>query len=383
MDPNDDMASAPGIAMSDVETSATASVETQTRTGPPTMREVGALAGVSPMTVSRVLQDDPRVLPETRDRVLGAIGKLGYRRNELARTLRTGRGSGMVGLTVTNLANPFYSQLALGVESVIAESDLKLVLGNTSDDVDRERQLVSDFAARRVDGILVVPAGDRQSHLSASSLKSLPVVLCARPPIDITSDYVVLDDIGGARNATRWLIDAGHHRVGFLGPPAMWTSAERLRGFHEAMAGAGLDIDEGWIRCAQRDVATAETAATAMLSMQTAPTALFCANSRNTIGAYRAARKLSRDVTLAGFDDFELADTLEVPLAIVSYDAEELGRIAARMLIERMSGPAGKAIPPRGVVLPTSLHDYSVGTSSSVLQAVGEDFDARSTNGSL
>jgi len=335
-------------------------IEEDGRAKPSTMRDVAARAGVSAMTVSRVLHKDPRVLPLTRDRVLEAVDKLGYRRNELARTLRVGGGSGMVGLVVTNLANPFYSQLALGVESELAKSNLKLVLGNTGEDVDRERHLVSDFASRRVDGLLVVPAGKRQTHLSVSSLKSLPVVLCARPPIDISVDCVVLDDVGGARNATRWLVDSGHRQIGFLGPPAQWTSAERLRGFHEAIADAGLHVNEKWVRCTQRDLASAEAAATEVLSMPRAPTALFCANSRNTIGAYRARRKLSRDVSLAGFDDFELADTIEGPLAIVSYDTEELGRRAARMLIDRM-GEADKTTAPRRVVLPTTLRnlDYS------------------------
>lgn len=322
-----------------------------------TMRDVGALAGVSAMTVSRVLHQDPQVLAPTRDRVLEAVSELGYRRNELARTLRVGGGSAMVGLVVTNLANPFYSQLALGVESEIAEKNLTLVLGNTGEDIDRERHLISDFASRRVDGLLVVPAGDTQTHLSASILKSLPVVLCARPPIDINVDCVMLDDVGGARNATHWLIDSGHQRIGFLGPPAQWTSAERLRGFREAMSDAGLNVNNTWVRTTQRDVAAAEAAATEMLSMPHPPTALFCANSRNTIGAYRARRKLSRVVALAGFDDFELADTVEGPLAIVSYDTEELGRQAARMLINRMS-EAGQVTAPQRVVLPTTLRTF-------------------------
>jgi LacI family transcriptional regulator len=331
--------------------------EGKNRAKPATMRDVSALAGVSAMTVSRVLHQDPQVLPPTRERVLKAVNELGYRRNELARTLRVGGGSAMVGLVVTNLANPFYSQLALGVESEIAEKNLTLVLGNTGEDIDRERHLISDFASRRVDGLLVVPAGDTQTHLSASNLKSLPVVLCARPPIDINVDCVVLDDVGGAFNATRWLIDSGHQRIGFLGPPAQWTSAERLRGFRQAMAYAALDVNEKWVRCTQRDVVSAEVAANQMLSMPHPPTALFCANSRNTIGAYRARRKLSRDVALAGFDDFELADTIEGPLAIVSYDTEELGRRAARMLLDRMA-EVGQATAPQRVVLPTTLRTF-------------------------
>lgn len=326
--------------------------------GPPTMKEVAARAGVSAMTVSRVLHEDPRVLPNTRRMVLNAIDELGYRRNELARSLRVGRTTGMVGLVVTNLANPFYSQLALGVESVVAERGLKVVLGNTNDDVDNEMQLVDDLVARRVDGMIVVPAGRKQGHLSPAAVNGTPVVLCARPPIDIAADCVLLDDLGGAKAAVEWLLRAGHTRVGFLGPPAVWTSAERLTGFRQAMADAGLVVDDRLVKSDQRDVATAERAAAELLALPDAPTAIFCANSRNTIGVYRAKRHLRAEVTVAGFDQFELADMLEMPLAVVAYDTEEMGREAARMLIARLdAGPLGTA-PARRVSMPTRLVAY-------------------------
>lgn len=335
------------------------------RTSPPTLREVGARAGVSAMTVSRALQDDPRVTEETRQRVRAAAAEIGYRRNEMARSLRMGRTSGMVGLVVTNLANPFYSQLALGVEGLVTEHGMKVVLSNTDNDVGREREIVDDLAARRVDGIIVVPAGRDQSHLSPDRLSGLPVVLGARPPSDIAVDCVLLDDHGGAREATARLLADGHRRIGFLGPPAVWTSAERLRGFRSVLVEAGIGVDERLVRCRQRDVPTAERAARELLALPDPPTALFCANSRNTIGGYRAIRLAGRDraTALAGFDDFELADMLEIPLTVVAYDPEELGRRAARLLLDRMDGTR-EGTPARRVVTPTRLVSYAPGVRS-------------------
>lgn len=320
----------------------------------PTMREVGAQAGVSVMTVSRALHDDPRVSPQTRDRVLAAARDLGYRRNELARSLRLGSPSGIMGLIVTNLANPFYSQLALGVEGAAAERGMMVVLSNTGADVERERQIVHDLAARRLDGLIVVPTGEDQSHLDPASLNDIPVVLVTKPPIGVAVDCVLLDDFGGATKATSGLLSAGHSRVGFLGPPAAWTSEERIRGFRAAMQGAGIDLDEGLIRCQQREVSAAEHAAQALLSLPNPPTALFCANSRNAIGAYRAVRRMQRDTALSSFDDFELADLLN--LTVVAYDPAALGRIAAGLLLDRL---AGTTSPPRRVILPTTIVDYT------------------------
>lgn len=329
---------------------------------PPTLREVGARAGVSAMTASRALRDDPSVSGRTRERVLAAAVELGYRRNELARNLRLGRTSGMIGLVVTNLANPFYSQLALGVETTAAERGMKVVLSNTADNVDHEREIVDDLAARRVDGIIVVPAGDDQSHLAPVQRHDIPLVLAARPPRDIDISCVLLDDFGGSKDAAERLYADGHRRIGFLGPPAAWNSAERLRGFRSVMETAGLAADERLVRCAQRDVTTAERAAQEMLALPDPPTALFCANNANTIGACRAVKHGRRETMVSGFDDFELADMLDVHLRLVTYDPEAMGRQAAALLLEHLDqaqSGARETAPARRVVLPTSIVDYT------------------------
>lgn len=323
------------------------------------MRDVAEHAAVSPMTVSRVLHDDPRVAEASRRRVLAAVNALGYRRNEVARNLRVGRTSGLIGLVVTNLANPFYSQLALGVESAAEQHGLKVVLANTDEDLERERRVVEELTTRRIDGMIVIPAGSDHAHLDPNARGAVPVVLGARPPSNMPIDSVLVDDFGGAREATSQLLAAGHTRIGFLGlPPSVWTSSERFRGFCVALDEAGLTFDEKHLRLRQRTIPAAEAAARELLRLRRPPTALFCANSRNTLGAFRAASKLAPDTVLAGFDDFELADVLGVPLVVVVYDPRELGRQAATLLIERMSMERAPEPQPRRIVIPTSVVKY-------------------------
>ncbi|MBL1120662.1 LacI family DNA-binding transcriptional regulator [Streptomyces sp. 110] len=323
------------------------------------MRDVAARAGVSAMTVSRVLKDE-RVSAETKERVLAAVRELGYRRDQVARTLRLRGPSGMIGLVVTNLGNPFYSHLALGAEQVAEERGLRLVLGNTGGQVRRERELMEDLAARRVDGIIVVPAGTSHSHLDAASLGGTPVVFASRPPAGTEADTVLVDDFGGARAATAQLLTEGHRAVGFLGnPPALFTGAERFRGYWAAHEEHDLTPREEWIRRGPQDIRAAEAAALEILSGDDPPTALFCTNNRITLGAYRAVRHLGTDTALAGFDDFEMADLLDVPVTVVSYDAEEVGRQAARLLLDRIEQPPGTPQgPPRRTVVPISVVRY-------------------------
>ncbi|MFF3645241.1 LacI family DNA-binding transcriptional regulator [Streptomyces sp. NPDC002564] len=340
------------------------------KSGRPTLRDVAERAGVSAMTASRVLRDDPQVLPATRARVRAAAAALGYRPNEVARSLRLGRGAGLVGLVVTNLANPFYSRLALGVDSVVAEHGLKTVIGNTGQDPDAERDLTADLLARRVDGIIAVPAGADQRHLAAAAAGGVPVVLASRPPEGFAADCVLVDDFGGARDATARLLARGHRRIGFLGsPPAVHTGAERLRGYAAALARAGLGVDPRYVRRGQTEPDQATRAAAELLALPDPPTALFCSNNRNTIGAFRALRAAApgggAGIALAGFDDFELADALGLPLTLVAYDSDELGRAAGRLLADRLhvrspgTAPgAARPQPPRQIVVPTSLVEY-------------------------
>lgn len=333
---------------------------TPTSSGNPTMSDVAEHAGVSPMTVSRALRDDPRVSPETRTRVMTAVNALGYMRNEAARNLRLGRSSGLVGLVVTNLANPFYSQLALGVEAMASEQGMRVILGNSGEDVARERQLVHDFASRRLDGIIVVPVGSNHRHLNAAQQAGIPVVLAASPPVKFAADAVLLDDFGGTWEATHHLIEAQHRKIAFLGLQAStWTGSERFRGYCAALEEAGIPLEERIVSRQHRDVATAELATLELLDQKDPPTAVFAANNRNTIGAYRAIRGRRSNTALAGFDDFELADMLALPLMVVKYDPGDLGRRAAELLWDHIAHPLPQNEPAaRRIVIPTELVEY-------------------------
>lgn len=327
--------------------------------GRPTIREVAQLAQVSPMTVSRTLRDDLGVSAATRARVIDAITELGYRPNEAARSLRLGRSSGLIGLVVTNLANPFYSQLTLGVEAVATEHGMRVLLGNSGEDPARERQLVHDFASHRVDGLIVIPCRSDHSHLDPKHLGGLPVVLAASPPVKIDVDSVLLDDFAGTWEAVRQVIAQGHRRIAFLGlPPSTWTGSERFRGYCAALEDAGLPTEDRYVSRPPSDVAASELAACALLDAPDPPTAIFTANNRYTIGAYRAIRNRGTATALAGFDDFELVDALAMPLTVVAYDPREMGVAAARLLRDRLHNAEGRRAPARRMVIATRIVSY-------------------------
>ncbi|MCA1221155.1 LacI family DNA-binding transcriptional regulator [Streptomyces sp. 8L] len=329
---------------------------------PLTMRDVAERLGVSTMTVSRALRGQPGIGEATRKRVLAEVAALGYRPNKLARGLRSGGPSELIGLVVTNLGNPFYSRLAVGVEEVCVRYGARVMLGSTSEDPGVERDVVTDLLERGVDGLVVVPASHDQGHLAGERLRDTPVVLAAAPPMGIEVDCVLVDDVGGTRAACRELLDRGHRRIGFLGlPPSLWTGSERFRGYALALEEAGIAVDERYVSRERGDSVLAERAARAMLALPDPPTALLAANNRNTVGVLRALRDRPEDkgpVALAGFDDIELADMLYLPLTVVSYDAAEVGRAAASLLFERQRSTV--PLQPRRRTIATTLVDHPV-----------------------
>lgn len=312
-----------------------------------TMRDVAARLGLSSMTVSRALRGGSGVSDATRMQVLAEAEAMGYRRNELASRLRSGQAQALIGLVITNLANPFYSQLAVGVEEVAAERGARIILSSTGEEIGRERALIHDLVARQIEGLIVVPSGNDHAHLAPARVDRTPVVLAATPPVGIDADCVLVDDFGGTRDACRRLISRGHRRIGFLGLPAsLWTGSERFRGYAAALEETGIEVDERYVSRHRGDIELAETATRALLALPEPPTALVTANNRNTVGALRALRNNPHDIALAGFDDVELADMLQLPLSVVAYDPADVGRAAARLLFERLDARTARVAPP-------------------------------------
>ena len=307
------------------------------------MRDVASTAGVSLKTVSRVVNSEDGVRPTTAARVEAAIAHLGFARNDVARSLRHGRANAL-GLVIEDVANPFYSAIARTVEDAAHARSHILITGSCEEDAERERELVLRLLRRSVDALLIVPAGDDHRYLLPEIGAGTPIVFLDRPPRGVEADTVLLDNVGGARAAVEHLLAHGHERIAYIGDkPKVFTASERLAGYRAALTEAGLPVDEDLISPGSHDAASAERAARALLALPAdrRPTALFTANNRNTIGALRALSTGDGTIALVGFDDFELADMLPVPVTVVRHDPAAMGRIAAEMAYVRLDGDDG------------------------------------------
>jgi LacI family transcriptional regulator len=318
------------------------------------MRHVADQAGVSLKTVSRVINDEPGVAPDTADRVNAAIALLGFRRNDLARSLKKGTTSSTLGLVIEDVANPFYSGIAQAVADAATERGFMLIIGSCEEDPVRERELILALLRRRVDALLLVPAGSDQRWLERElSPATTPVVFLDRPPHGITADTVLIDNAGGARAAVEHLLAHGHRRIACVADPAeLFTASERISGYKAALASAGIRQDPALLKLDARDADHAEQLVHELLDLQDPPTAIFTGNNRHTVGALRALRGREHEIALVGFDDFELADLLAMPTTVIRHDAARIGAEAAALAFDRLDGSRK---PPQRIVVETEL----------------------------
>ncbi len=323
-------------------------------TARPTMRDVARAAGVSPMTVSRVVNGEATVMPETAAKVERAIRRLGYQRNEAARRLRRkGQPTQTIGLLVDDLANPFFAALAAAVEDAARQHSYVVLIGSSNDSLRREREVVAAFCARQVDGLIVVPVAGSHRFLAEQLARGTKVVCVDRPADGLAVDKVLVDNRTGARTAVRHLLDRGHRRIGYLGDREdIWTIQERYAGFRDAFADIGTEPDPRLVRHGPRSRAAAAELASSLLSLADPPTALFTTTDLITMGAIDALQGEAERVALIGFDEFALADKVSPPVTVVAQDPVALGVTAAQLLFSRI---AGDTSPPREVVLLTRL----------------------------
>ncbi len=316
------------------------------------MHDVARVAGVSLKTVSRVVNNEPRVNSQTVARVNAAIDTLGFQRNEFARQLRS-KLTATIGLIIEDIGNPFYSQIARGAEAVAGEHDCMMITVSSEESPDRERALVKTLIERRVDGLLIVPASADHSYIALEARHGTPVVFLDRPPGKLQADTVLLENRLGARRGVAHLIAQGHRRIAFIsGFEAVYTGAERLAGYKEALRAAGIDLDPHLLNFEGHTPDHAEQTALEMLGRPNPPTAIFAASNRQSLGVIRALNRSGHSVALVGFDDFEFADVLPFPITVLRYSAAEMGRIAAELLFKRLEGAAS---PHQNFVVPVEL----------------------------
>jgi LacI family transcriptional regulator len=322
----------------------------------PTMVDVAALAGVALKTVSRVVNCEPGVSPELEMKVKRAIEQLNYRRDANAATLRRlGRKTQTIGLVLEDVSNPFSSALHRAVEDAARERGVLVFAGSCDEDPDRERELIGSFRERRVDGIVVVPASHDHTYLFEERRAGTALVFVDRPASHLDADSVVSDNLGGAREGVRHLLERGHRRIGFLGDLlSIWTAQERRRGYIEALEGAGVRVDDDVIRTELRDPDAAARAIVEMLALRDPPTAFFTGQNLLTIGGVRALREagLEREIALIGFDDIPLADVMEPAISVVAQDPQAIGRAAADRIFRRLDGDSSS---PVREVIPVTL----------------------------
>ena len=320
------------------------------------MRDVAALAKVSIKTVSRVVNGESGVSPRLARRVLAASERLSYKHNMTASTLRRADGrSATIGIVLEDISNPFSSALHRSIEDIAVLRGVLVLAGSSDEDGDRERQLVSAFATRRVDGLIIQPASHDHSYLLTERKAGTAIVFVDRSPGFLDADTVLTDNAAGVRRGVRHLIEHGHRRIGYLGDlHTIETAADRHRGYVAELEEQHIEVDERIVRMDMRGIEKSEAAVTEMLTSAHPPTALFTAQNLITIGAFRALRRLGlhKKVALLGFDDILLADLLEPGITVIAQDAAGIGRSAAEILFRRLDGNRS---PSEHKIVPTRL----------------------------
>lgn len=322
------------------------------------MNDVAALAGVSRATVSLVLRESTLVADDTRANVLASCEELGYVYNRAASGLRS-QTSGSVGVVVTSVGNPFFAEVTTGIESVLADSDRLVVLGQHSESLEQQDRLLSRLMGYRVDGvILTAVAGTSKATVERLIDHGISVVLCTRRVANTSAGYVGSDNVKGARRAVDHLL--GSHDVksiAFIGGRELGSPhVERKAGVLAAVVGAGLSTESLVVIPSSPTRQAAYEATVELLDESDAkPVGIFAYNDLVAFGVAAAARAAGRvvgeDVLLVGFDDVQASRFEQPPLSTMSIDTEGLGRAAAEALVDLIENRGD----PKEVLLETSL----------------------------
>lgn len=307
-----------------------------------TIRDVAQQAQVSVATVSAVLNGNKYVSPELAERVRASVTALRYRPNGLARSLKQQKAN-ILGLVISDITNPFFTTLVRAVEDTARVAGYTLLLGNTDEQVAKEEAYVELLRSRQVDGLILVASAGEHAYLPDLLAAGLPVVCVDRSLVALGVDSVLTDNVAGAYQAVSHLVALGHRRIGIVtGLPGVTSTYQRLAGYRQALAAHGIAPDPALVREGNSRLDGGMARAADLLALPERPTALFVTNNLMTIGAMRAIEEAGlrcpEEIALVGFDDFEWASVFRPRLTTVRQPVYEIGKAAARFLIQRIAG---------------------------------------------
>ena len=307
------------------------------------VRDVAALAGVSVGTVSNALNSPDKLAQATLDRVRQAIRELGFVRNESARQLRAG-SSRTLGLVVLDVTNPFFTDVARGVEDSANESGIAVFLCNTDERAEKEANYLRLLEEQRVQGILITPVEVVSEGLKELRHRGMPIVLLDSRATDADQCSVSVDDVLGGDLALSHLLQMGHRRICFVGGPFTYKQVQdRFEGATRAIDSSGFEVEFTTLVTPGLNVAAGLAAGAQLVDATPRPTAVFCANDLVALGVLQAVVKhglrVPQDLAIVGYDDIEFAGAASHPLSSVRQPRQLLGRTAAQLLIEESTSP--------------------------------------------
>jgi LacI family transcriptional regulator len=322
-----------------------------------TIKDIALMAGVSTATVSYVINGTRFVSPELRDRVLAAVAALDYRPNAVAQSLRQKR-TRTIGLIIPDNSNPFFAEVAKGVEDAGYEAGVSVMLCNSDGTFDRELRYLQLLRDKQVEGVVLIATTPRVDHLAGIVERAIPAVVFYRNVPQFDVDTLVVDNFGGGYLATRHLIELGHTRIACVAPASVDSpSSRRVGGFRQAMQDAGLPIDEILIYHGDNRFAGGRDGVEFLLSTGRPFTAIFAGNDVMAVGAIRRLQQsgfaVPGDVSVVGFDGIALGDYVSPALTTVRQPRYDAGRTALRLLLERVEEEYSG--PPRAIELETEL----------------------------
>lgn len=321
-----------------------------------TIRDVAEKAGVSVSTVSRVLTSNAPVQEVTRKAVEDAINELGFRPNGLARSLRSNETK-TIGLIIPDVANPFFPEVARGVEDAACKRGYSVILCNSGNDRSKETMYFQVLQERRIDGIILTGSGSLSEYAQLREMDQFPVVFLDRNAEGLDVDSVESDSYNGACQAVQHLIELGHREIAFVsGSSATSTGSRRQRGYIDTLAGHGITPPPEYIVPGDFTLEAGRFAGLTLLNGSRRPTAIFVSSDIEAIGVMMAAESLRlsipRDLSVVGFDNTLLSTVTRPALSTVSQPKYDMGQQAVKLLIERLQKKRQKV---KHVVLATRL----------------------------